>query len=132
MPLVEVTRELTDGHAVTDGQGVEADEGCKRRIRHVALDERAAERIGPIKDDDTSAVPRARAHGERHGPDERVVAGADVLQVHDDRIDSAEHRGGRLAPRAVEAPYGQARHRVARAVDPDVVLGRAPQSVLRR
>ena len=132
VPFVEVGRQLTDCHAMTDRERIEAHERREGGVRHVALDERAAERVGPVEHDDPNAVPRARAHGERHRPHEGVVAGADVLQIHHDRVDSPEHRGGRLAARAVEAPNRQARRRVTGGGDERVILGRAPQAMLGR
>src|SRR5262249_31996187 len=72
--LVEIGRQLADRHAVTDGQGIQPDERLECRIGHVALEYRATEGVGPIEYDDANTEARADAHGERHSPDERVVA----------------------------------------------------------
>ena len=132
MLFVEVGGQLSDRHAVTHGQGIEADEGRERGVRHGALDEHAAERVGPVEHDDPHPDPRARAHGERHGPGERVVAGADVLEVHDERVDSPQHGRRGLAARAIEAPHRQARGGIVGPCDSGVILRRAPQPMLRR
>src|SRR2546425_3829348 len=43
--------------------------------------------------DDGHACPRADPHRQRHGPDEGVVARADILKIHDEDVDtrSEEH-----------------------------------------
>ena len=132
MLAVQVARELADRHPVSHGERVEADEGRERRIAHVALDDDATERVWPIEHDDPHAHARAHAHGEGHRPVVGVVARADVLQVDDEHVESAEHRDGRFASLAVEAPHRQSGRRVARAGHQRVILRGAPQSVLRR
>ena len=57
--LVEQPRQLADRHAVARRNGELADEGLAARLERDALDVDAADRIGPIADDDLDAVPLA-------------------------------------------------------------------------
>ena len=129
--IVEIDRELADRQTVTRGERVEADEGREGGVGHVALDNRAPERVGAVEHDDRDAGPRADPHRQRHGPDEGVVARADILKVYDENVDAAEHRPGRRAARAVQAEHREARRRVARGADRGVILRGPPEPVLR-
>ena len=130
--VVQVARQLAEREPVPRGQRVEADERRERRIRQVALDADAAERVRAVADDDRHARAGARAQRERERPGERVVARADVLQVDDERVEAAERRPGRRAPRAVEAHDREPGGRVARRAHRGVVLRGTPEPVLRR
>ena len=101
MRLVEIAGELTDGHAMARGQRIQPYEGREAGIRHVALELLSAERIRSIEDDHGQTDPRRRAHGQRHGPREGVVARAHVLEIDDERLDPLQRGGWRLQPFAV-------------------------------
>ena len=100
--LVEQPRKLGNGHAVAHRHAELADEGLKPRLQRRPFDLDAADRIRPVADDDRYAVTRRGAQAVRHGVDEGVDAGADVLQVDDEHVDELEHLLGRLARLAVE------------------------------
>ena len=128
---VQVAGEFADRHAVARGQRVEADERGERGVGHVALHALAAQRVRAVEDHDTHARAGARPHRERQRPDEGVIARADVLQVHDEIVEAAQHRRRRPAAGAVQAEDAQPRDRIASRADGRVVLGRAPEAVLR-
>ena len=50
----------------------------------------------------------ARAHTEIERPDKSVIAGADVLKIDKQNIDTSEHLPGRFAVFAVKAVNGNA------------------------
>ena len=81
--FVEVAGQLAGGHAVPRRQREHADEAGELLLADVALQVHAVDRIRPIEHDDLHAGRRRLPHAERHGVDEGVVAGADVLQVDD-------------------------------------------------
>jgi hypothetical protein len=59
--------------------------------------------------------------GIAHGADLGVVPAAEVLQVHDQRIEAREHRRGGHAVGTVQAPHRQAGRRVGAGRD-DLLL----------
>ena len=61
--------------------------------QQVSFDLLAADRIGPVADDDVHAVARGGAHAVRHRVDVGVDARADVLQIDDQHVDVAQHLG---------------------------------------
>ena len=74
----------------------------KPRTERRAFHRHAADRIGPIADDDRHAVAGAGPQAVGHRVDVGVDAGADVLQVDDQHVEPVEHLGGGLAGLAVE------------------------------
>ena len=62
----------------------------------------AADRIGPVADDDRQPFARRGAQAIGHGVDEGVDARADVLNVDHQHVDQVEHLRRRLARLAVE------------------------------
>ena len=105
----------------------------QRFLHRAALDRDAAERIRPVEHDDRDLRPRRRAQRQRHRPDVRVVAAADVLQIDDQHVDALQlhrRRRQRLERLAVEAGDRNARARVAPVVDADHVLRLAAHAVL--
>ena len=90
-----------------------ADERFPSRLKARAFDGGAADRIGPIANEDLHAVPRGGAQAVGHRIDIGVDARADVLQVDDERLDAAQHVGGRLPRLAVQ---GIDRHASPRVV----------------
>ena len=74
------------------------------------FDRDAADRVGPVADDDADAVPRGGAHAVGHRVDVGVDPRADVLQVDHQHVDVAQHlrrsargsrcRASRSEPRA--------------------------------
>jgi len=67
-----------------------------------SLDVVATNRIRPVADDNADAVSRRGAHAVGHRVDERIDAGTDILQVHDQDVPLPQHLRGRLARLAVE------------------------------
>ena len=132
MRVVEIARQLADGHAVARRQGIEPHEGGEARIGHVALELLASERVRPVQHVDWQRDARGRAHRQRHGPDEGVVAGAHILEIHHEGVEPLERpRLGVEAP-PVQAHDGQPGEPVALGADPGVVLRRSREAVLRR
>ena len=99
---VEQPRQLADRHAVPHRDRELADERLEARCERRALHVHAVDRVGAVADDDRHAVPRARAQAVGHRVDVGVDARADVLQVDDERVETAQHVRGRLARLAVE------------------------------
>ena len=123
--------ELADGQAVHDGDRVLADEGAQRRLQHESRDVVAAERIGPIENDEGDARCSGRLHGEPHGRDVGVEANADILNVENQDIHVAQHPRRRLPGGAVEAENGNAGLGIDAIADFGASLGGAAKSVLR-
>ena len=120
--------------ACRTGIGLEPDEGAVLARLPAPLEARqvAAERVGTVEDEHADPGARARADGEHGGPDEGVVARADVLQVDDEQVEAGEVLGARgqlLEALAVEAADRGA-ERVARVRHADHVLRLAAVAVL--
>ena len=131
-PLVEVERQLGDGHPVPHRHAELADEDSRSPARASAPRPAPADGIGPVGDDDRLAGPCHRPQAVGHRVDEGVDAGADVLQVDDQHVDEAQHLGGRLARLTVEREDRDVAPRVlvVRRLD-HVVLQVRPIPVLR-
>ena len=119
---------------MTHGKGKAADERAQRRIDDRAFDGQAADRIGSIEDDDRNAGLACGLHDVREGVDEGVEAGADVLEVIDDRVEAGEVR--RLGPQrtlgvAVQADDRQSGGAIDGASDGLHVLCLASNAMLR-
>src|SRR5687767_4849624 len=100
--------DLADGHAMPGGEGVQPDKALEARLQHGPLYLRATDRIGPVQHRDWYAQRLASLHTERHAPDERVVAGADVGDIDHEALNSAKHLRRRLPVLAVEGVDHQA------------------------
>jgi hypothetical protein len=110
---------------------VQADERLEARTEHRPLRHLAADGVGPIQHDERDCGFGAGLHGERHRPHEGVHTNAHVLQIEDERVETGEHLGRRLAHFAVERMHGTAGHGVRVVIRLDhVVLLFAPGSVL--
>ncbi len=123
--------ELAHGHAVTDGEGMQADEREVPGIENVALDPQAADRVRTIQHDQANAVHGTGLHGVQHRVDERVVARADVLDVEDQDVDPGQHFRGGNAGLAIEAEDRQTGPRVLAVAHFFEVLGICENTVLR-
>jgi hypothetical protein len=124
---------LAGGEAVPVGARHPADERAVIVADGAALDVDAAQRVGPIEDDDLDAERRRGLHHVQERPDVGVVARADVLDVVDHRVEAGEHLG--MRPQrglvlAVERIHRQAGDRVAGLGDADHVLSVAANAVL--
>ena len=128
----EEPRQLSGRHPVAHGDRVEADEGqVAGRLRR-ALDG-AADRVGPVADDEAQPRAGARLHREQHRPDVGVVAAPDVRDVEDDRFQVREILAARLQAlrgAAVERHDRESRRRVDRGADRLHVDRAAFQTVL--
>ena len=131
-PLVEVERQLADGHAVPHRHAELPDEALEARLERRALHAHPADRIGPVGDDHGLAGPGHGPQAVGHRVDEGVDARADVLQVDDQHVDEAQHLGRRFARLAVEREDRDVAPRVlvVRRLD-HVVLQVRPIPVLR-
>ena len=114
------------------GIGIHADERLETRHEHHAFDLRAADRVGPVADDDLQAVLARGLQAVRHRVDVGVDADADVLQVDDEHVEVGQHLRRRLARLAVERIHRHAAHLVVRVPRLDhVVLHIRAEPVLR-
>ena len=68
------------------GDRIEPYERNVALLDEISLHVHAADWIGPIEHDHLFPIPRARLHRVSHGPNERVVAGADILNIEDERV----------------------------------------------
>ncbi len=57
------------------------DERFVNKVEHWALDGDAANRVRPVKHNNSNAILFTGAHAKIHRPDERVVARADILKI---------------------------------------------------
>src|SRR4029077_20773990 len=73
-----------------------------------ALNCGAADRIRTVADDDGNAVTGGRPQAVRHRVDVGVNAGSDVLEIHQEEVDTQQHLRGRLAGLAVKRVDGHA------------------------
>ena len=94
---------MTDRHG-----GKVAREAEDALVERRALDLKAVDRVRPIEHHDVDLPLRRLLHHVRHRRHVGVEAGADVLQVHDHRVDALEHRGRRTPRLAVERVDRQA------------------------
>ena len=76
------------------------------------FDGEPVDRVGPVEHDHGHAMFPGRTQRVIQRADEGVEADADVLHVENQDIHPGQHRGGRLARRAVEAVDRDARLRV--------------------
>ena len=63
-----------------------SDERFEARDEARPFDIHAADRVGPVADDDWHVMPRTGPHAVGHRVDIRIDAGADVLQIDDERV----------------------------------------------
>ena len=96
-----------------------------------SVDFQAAERVGPVEDDNGLPVFKTRLHSAQHTACISVRPRPDVLQIYHEDVDFFEHFGGRLAVFAVERIHGQPRAAVYFVEDGHVSLLVAVNSVLR-
>ncbi len=73
------------------GERVHAYERGICRVQHVPLNREAPDRVRPIQHHEGDLLLAGRLHRERHGGDIRVVAGADVLDIEQQDLDSLQH-----------------------------------------
>src|SRR5438105_848442 len=62
----------------------------------------SAERIRPVEHNELDSFFGRGFHAFNHRADVGVTAAADVLEIENEHIDSLQHRGSRLACRAVK------------------------------
>ena len=124
-------RELPHGHAVDIRHAEHSDIALKLGVEPRAVDFQAAERIGPVEDDDGFPVFKARLHRAEHTACVGVRPRPDVLQIYDEGVDFFEHLGRRLAVLAVERVHRQPRAAVYFVENRHVRLLVAVNSVLR-
>src|SRR5205823_5194194 len=82
---------------------VKTDERFAAAVEHRPGYGDAADRIGPIEDDESLAMFGRRLHRFAHRRDVGIESSADVLDVEDDGVDGFEHRRRRPPRFAVEA-----------------------------
>ena len=132
MVLVEQPRQLADRHAVAHGHAIKPDEGFVAGLQGRAFDGDAADRIGPVADDDRDSGTRGGTQAIGNGVYEGVDARADVLDVDHQHVDQREHLLCRLARLAVQREDRHVAPRIlaVRRLD-HVVLEVRAESVLR-
>lgn len=124
---IEHVGEFSDRHAVADGDGVMAGEVFFSLVDG-SVDGETADGIDAIEDEEGEIVFRGGFHGEAHGRDIGVEAGADILNIEDERIEAGELIGGGFAAVfAVKAVDGEASFGVGFVVD--VFIGFAADAV---
>ena len=79
--------QLAEREAVAIGEGVLAHKRCEARVDDVAFDVDTIDGVWPVEHYDLRLCARRGAQGERDGVGERVVPGADILQVADEHVD---------------------------------------------
>ncbi len=100
--VAEEPGEFSDRHAVLDGDGMEGGETGFIELDR-AIDERAADGIDAIEDDEGQAMFGGCLHRQAHGGDVGVKPASDVLDVEDEGVESGQIFGLRFAGWAVEA-----------------------------
>ena len=105
--------EFSAGQAVHVRDLKCSDERDPARLDQRAFHAQAAERIRSIQDDELNPIFRRCFHAFSHGADVGVTAAANILQIEDKRIDSAQHCRGRFACRSVERIGDQASQPIA-------------------
>ena len=98
--------EFAEGHAVAEGDVVDADEGGGFGVRR-AFDG-GADGILAVEDDDAFAVGGGGFHAVDEGGEVGVEAAANVLEINDEGVEIAELGGGGVTVFAVEAVDGEA------------------------
>src|SRR5262245_15025764 len=96
---------------------MKSDERLTARIEHWPGHRDAADRIGPVKNDESLAMLRAGPHCLAHRGDIGVKPGPDVLDVKHERVDSLQHGGSRPPRLAVEAEHLEAGRLILRVAD---------------
>ena len=81
--VVHQPGKLTDRHAVTDGQGISADEGPKSGRNEISLEDSSSDRIRPVEDPNLDTRLPAGFHAIRKGVDIRIVAASHILQINE-------------------------------------------------
>jgi len=126
-------RHLADRQPVAHRHRAQPDERRAALLHGAAFDGDAAQRVRPVEHDDGDARARRGAERQRHRPDVRVVAAADVLEIDDEDVQAFEI-GGRRRQRferlTVQAGHRDAGARIAVIVDADHVLRLAAHAVL--
>lgn len=107
--LAEETGEFTDGHAVAEGDPVDAGE-VAFADEEGAIHGEAADGVDAVEDDEADACLGGGVHGKGHGGDVGEEAAADVLHVEDEGVEVGELFGLRFAEvdAGVEAVDGEA------------------------
>ncbi len=85
--------ELTDGQTVHVRHAEPPNIAHAIGIQHGAINLEATQRVGSIQDDHFLARLETRFHRNFHRAAERVAAGANVLQIDYERIDTLQLRG---------------------------------------
>ena len=132
MPVVDHPGQLAHRQAVDVWNRELADERTPARLHRRTFDPQTADWIWPIEHHKRDLVFARRLHAAAHRADVGVAAAADILQIKDQHIDSAQHLWGRLARRPVERMRDHAGQRVAPALHVVAGLFRAVEPVLRR
>ena len=116
------------------GHWLESDERQKASILQASLHarRRLPKGVWTVKDDDGDTPRPSRAAGQESGPNEGVIATADILEVDEEQLDAVQVRGTRceaLESGAVEGPHGNAARALVVA-DADHVLRLAAKAML--
>jgi hypothetical protein len=99
-------------------------------LDEISLDELSAYWIGTIEHDHLHTGFRAGLHGMSHGPDVRVVAGADILDIEYDRVETIQHDPSGHARGTVQTPHGKAGLPVDLILELDLILRKPSQTML--
>ena len=104
--VVDEEGEFADGHAVAEGDFVDADEGSGLGVDG-AFDE-GADGVGAVEDDEADFGGGGGFEAMGEGGDVGVEAAADVLDVENEGVEAGELGGGGGAAVAIEAVDGEA------------------------
>ena len=130
--FVEQACQLADRHAMAHRNREHPDKRLEARDEDRPFDLRAADRVGPIADDDLQPAALRRLQTVGHRVDVGVNPDANVLQIDHEDVEIAEHVVGRFAGLAVERVHGDAADLVAAVPRLDhVVLHVGSEAVLR-
>ena len=89
----EHTGQFADSHTMTHRKPVKTDKGLFTLNQHGAADGEAVDRVGPVENNKTDPVFGCGLHGIAHGRNIGVKAGADILNVKYQCIDTFQHLG---------------------------------------
>ena len=130
--FLELDGEFANGLCMTRADAVEPHETRVVQIQHRAFFVHAVDGVRTIHHNDGDSSLFAGFHTKEQCPDERVVAGTHILQVHEHHVHMGKHFGSGLTMFAVKAINGNAQFGVGITFPFDhVVLGVPLDAVLR-
>src|SRR5690606_18035166 len=105
---LEEPGQLSYSHAVPYGDAVKADETLFAVIEHRARNVHAINRVRAVENEETNAVVGGCLHRVTHRRDVGIEAGADVLDIEHDCVDTLEHVARRSTHLAIQTEHRDA------------------------